>query len=162
MGHGTIPCILTHRVFRPTWKLNAPTEILIAAYTSRGHGDPMSLRSFRLQLSSTCPADSASSSEASGERALSLVSSSCVPMNRLPRQPRNISNAGLMFSLRHQIYCYSLFHDSDVEQPANELEVGSSMTFDDETHWPNISAVDPWSGAIAVRMPGLIRAVYFE
>ncbi|EJD04895.1 uncharacterized protein FOMMEDRAFT_18615 [Fomitiporia mediterranea MF3/22] len=150
------PWILAHHVFTPTWRQDAPTEMFVVAYMCGPGGQtPMRLVSFRLQLS---PSNDSTSEGEGGS--LSLVKSSCAPIARLPRNPRNVSNAGLMFGLRRQLQCFSLFNER--EQPINSAWLDPEIApYSDEIE-PNISSVDPWSGAIAVRMPGMMKILYFD
>ncbi|EJD02480.1 uncharacterized protein FOMMEDRAFT_134996 [Fomitiporia mediterranea MF3/22] len=150
---GLGPWILAHRVYKPTWKPNAPTEIFIAAYDfGPGGQTPTRLVSFRLQLSR-------SSSSSPTERVLSLVKSSCAQASQLPWNSRSLSNAGRMFSLRSKIRCFSLF--TDATQPMNELNLNKDIVPCADEIEPVISSVEPWSGAIAIGMPGMVKVINF-
>ena len=152
-GTGYGPWVLAHHVFKPNWKPDAPTEVFVVAYTvGLGGETPMRLDSFRLQL------EHSSSEEDSSK--LTLVKSSSAPVERLPRNPRNISNAGLMFSLRQHLQIFSLFTDDS--QPINEVDLGKEMVPYDDMVDPNVSSVDPWTGAIAIRFPGTIKVLHFD
>ena len=145
------PWILAHRVFTPIWKPNAPTEIFIAAYDCGPGGQtPTRLVSFRLQLSR---------SEKPSLGVLTLVKSTCAQASQLPWNSRSLSNAGRMFSLRAKIRCFSLFTDSP--QPLNELELGKEIVPCADDIEPVISCVEPWSGDIAIGMPGMVKVVNF-
>lgn len=115
----------------------------------------MRLLSFRLQLSHS--GDSESKKDSS---TLRLVKSSSAPIERLPRNPRNVSNTGLMFSLRQKLQVITLFTEDG--QPISDVDLGSDVIPEYEEFDPNVSSVDPWSGAIAVRIPGSMKVLYFD
>ncbi|KAL5525082.1 hypothetical protein ACEPAF_8951 [Sanghuangporus sanghuang] len=148
--------VLAHHIFKPSWQPDAPTEIFVVAYTvTPGGRKPMRLISFRLQLSHS---EGQGSERDSGT--LKLVRSSSAPIGRLPRNPRNVSNTGLMFSLRQKLQVITLF--SEDGQPISEVDLGADVIPEFEEFDPNVSSVDPWSGAIAVRILGSMKVLYFD
>ena len=155
------PYLLGHRVFTPHWLPNAPTEILIAA-SHVNVWTEMQLLSYRLQVTRKAVAPSNSpTGKAHTKHGLTLVSTTCVPSPELPWNPCSLSNAGHMFTLDSQLRCFSLLLDED-EQPVNDLPLGSEFSSARNAFHPILSAVEPWSGNIAVRIFGEVKVLYFD
>lgn len=155
------PYLLGHRVFTPHWRPNSPTEVLIAA----SHVDQwtdMQLLSYHLQVTRRhVPAFLSHTKRAHTKHSLSLISTVCVPSPELPWNPSSLSNTGHMFSLDSQLRCFSLFVDTG-DQPINEISLGMEFSFTRNSFHPVLSAVDPWSGHIAVKLAGQVKVLYFD
>ena len=178
--------MLALHCFQPTWRgPYAPIEIYIVAYGRTAIVEPINRRhnrflSYRLHLS-----------EKGEESTLTLAEATSSPAHNLPWNPHSISNAGRMFALRDVFAAYAAFYaapqpvgvahfdemlmdgvTADVEEGTENVvnEDEQQLTFDTVTEdgWvlimPEvaISAVEPWSGAVVIGVPGLVRIFNFD
>ena len=158
----TGPRILAHHVYKPTWRQAAPTEIFIAAWDwARNHQSPPRLLSYRLQLKKNeCRTDPSSLPPL--QKSLKVLSANFASTPYLPWNARSLSNAGRMFSLREKLRTFCLFTDEEQPVSTMELDLGSDLWPAGSDVSPIISAVEPWSGTIAIGQAGHIRILFFE
>lgn len=155
------PYLLGHRVFTPSWKQGVSTDILIAASYVENWTD-MQLLSHHLRVTrEVVPAAESPNRQGHVKHSLSVISTACVPSPELPWNPCSLSIAGHMFTLDSQLRCFSLLVN-DGGQPLNGISLGSEFNNAHNSFHPVLSAVEPWSGSIAVRIYGQVRVLYFD
>ncbi|KAH8116477.1 hypothetical protein DFH11DRAFT_1853219 [Phellopilus nigrolimitatus] len=149
---GAGPSVLALHAFSPSWRgADAPMEIHIAAYERiLGLQRTKRLHSYRVQLQ---PAVSAVSDE---QWRLALVARRTTITNYVPLKSRWIMNSGRMLSVREKLVCFSLFQDA--LQPVKILNLGMNTRPEEES---TSASVKPWSGALTIGTPGLVRIVHF-
>lgn len=180
------PWVLALHAFKPTWKEeDAPIEIYVVAYGRTGIVGADQRRhnrflSYRVQLSNR------------GQPFLRVEEATSAPASNLPWNPHSISNAGRMFALRDVFAAYATlfprtqpvgivdYHNMlpdgltpDVGEEADNAEEAQQQEGPEavnvtEDGWvfvmPEIaiSAVEPWSGAAVIGVPGLVRIINFD
>lgn len=160
------PFMLAHRVFQKPWLEGgqaAPTEILLATFDSAivsvnaSRNEPLRMLSYHINVFL------APGNDALAKPILSLVKSTCDEVPQLPWNARSLSNNGHMFSLGESIRCFSLFTtpEANRSQPVKHIMLDRDVLSPDEL-MPMITSVEPWSGDIAIGMPGKLLVLSFD
>ncbi|KAH8108855.1 hypothetical protein DFH11DRAFT_1516248 [Phellopilus nigrolimitatus] len=163
---GTGPSVLALHAFSPSWRgADAPMEIHIVAYEHiLSDQRTKRLHSYRVQLSRVAeaargnapccqPADSAVSD---GQWRLALIAQRTTITNYVPSNLHCIMNSGRMLSVWKRLVCFSLFPSEP--QPVKIIELGMGIRLEEES---TSASVEPWSGALTIGTPGLVRIVHF-
>ena len=163
------PFMLAHRVFQKPWSEgfgseSAPTEILLATFDSAVIGsnavreEPLRLLSYHIRSSSSSSPDGRPRTAS-----LTLVKSSCETAPQLPWNARSLANNGHMFSMGDSIRCFSLFSADGARpgQPTKHIFLPRDAVSPRDELVPMITSVEPWSGAIAIGMPNMLKVLRF-
>ena len=146
--------------FKPTWKMDAPTELFILGYCLTGT-KVKRLISYRVQLKfpEVQRTSNGSNGSCSQEVVLTLIDAGCALTPVLPWDKSCMFNSGTIICLREQMRCFSLFKNTD--EPLCELELENHPWLLDG-NGPFATAVDPWSGKIVVVSNQRLLSYRFE
>jgi hypothetical protein len=95
---------------------------------------------------------------------LELVKSTCETAPHLPWNARSLANNGHMFSMGDAIRCFTLFSSSEdhQDQPTKHIMLEPNTISPADELMPMITSVEPWSGAIAIGMPKMLKILHFD
>lgn len=139
--------------FAPSWLRDNSTTILAVCFFGDNH------LSYHISLKQS---DRVKSQKLKApEIVLKLISSSLSKFSQFPQRPHGLTNKGYMYSFDNHLRRFSLFSGPQT-QPVSTSPLASELeTWTNVWIWPTI-VVDPWSGAIALHMMGLVKVVYFD
>lgn len=147
------PWVLAIHVATPTWRCaDAHPEIIVIAFGRTGDlSRSRRLLAYKAQLLPS--------------QRLKLLAQSCMPADTVPWDPNCVTNAGRMFELwDKEVLAYSLFAVSDgissTPRP-KKIDLGEFLRPVEE-RVPTTCAADPYSGAVAIGTPGLVRVFHFD
>lgn len=145
------PWVLALHSYTPAWHSeDVSPEIILVAYDRL---DAKRLLTYKVQLLRATDAGTTDQ----GQR-MRLLAQGCAPARTVPWNPNCITNAGRMIALREKsLLGFSPF--TDAEQPSKSIDMGIDVQPDKVA---TTSAVEPYSGAVVIGTPGLVRILYFN
>ena len=166
MGVTNGPWAMTTHSFEPTWMnlAHTPTEIYIMGCAVTGAQQHMHLLSYRFRMAAIeDPSFKPGGQELTWRlQAVDSVMTRCDP---LPFGPHLLANSGRFFANTDGLGRYSIL--DPVPQPiVIDNGEGEAPTVDPLAdvvlHERDVLTVEPWSGAVVIGRPGLVRILRFD
>ena len=146
------PWVLALHSYVPTWRKGETVpEIIVVAYDRT---NTKRLLTYNAQLT---PAQENEAPYGNQKQRLRLIAQGCALADAVPWNPNCITNSGRMVSLRDNLLAFSPF--TNAKQPSKVIEIGMDVHPEREA---TTSAVEPYSGAIVIGTPGLVRVLHFD